>query len=201
MSIPDPLEKGSFNLLEWFEENEDAMQPPIGNEIIWEQSEGVQHLAMAIRGPNRRRAFHTGPCDELFYQLEGMAHVEILRNPDDQWERELITLNAGDTFLLPAGVPHNPRRTPGSSGIVIELFRDDDEIDVVEYYCPECNELVHHEEIHEDFGRNIQRVAKEFQANEDARTCGDCGHVMIEEADIWTMDAADAWEETWGNRR
>lgn len=201
MSIENSLEKGSFNLLEWIDENKDRMQPPIGNEIIWEQAEGIQHLAMAIRGPNRRRAFHTGPCDELFYQLEGTAHVEILRNPADQWERELVTLNAGDTFLLPTGVPHNPRRTPGSVGIVIELFREDDEVDVVEYYCPECNERVHREEIHEDFGRNIQRVAEEFQADTEARTCGSCGHVMAERADPWTEEAADEWEATWGNRR
>lgn len=201
MSIDDPLEKGSFNLLEWIEENEDRMQPPIGNELIWERSRGVQHLAMAIRGPNRRRAFHTGPSDELFYQLEGTAHVEILPNADDQAERELVTLEAGDTFLLPAGVPHNPRRTPGSIGIVIELFRDDDEVDLVAYYCPECNEEVHRETIHEDFGRNIQRVAKAFQDDEDARTCGSCGHTMEPEADLWTLESADEWEERWGNRR
>ena len=201
MSIDDPLEKGSFNLLEWIEENKERMQPPIGNELIWEQSRGVQHLAMAIRGPNRRRAFHTGPCDELFYQLEGTAHVEILRNPADQAERELITLEAGDTFLLPTGIPHNPRRTPGSVGIVIELFRDDDEVDLVAYYCPECNAEVHRETIHEDFGRNIQRVAKAFQDDEEARTCGNCGHTMKPEAEPWTMEAADEWEERWGNRR
>lgn len=201
MTIEDSLEKGSFNLLEWIEENKERMQPPIGNEIIWEQGEGIEHLAMAIRGPNRRRAFHTGACDELFYQLEGTAHVEILRDPEDQRTRELITLNAGDTFLLPTGVPHNPRRTPGSVGVVIELFREDEEIDIVEYYCPECNELVHSEEIYEDFGRNIQRVAKEFQADEAARTCESCGHVLKEQADPWTMEGADGWEDRWGNRR
>ena len=201
MSIEDPLEKGSFNLLEWIEENRERMQPPIGNEIIWERSPGVNHLAMAIRGPNRRRAFHTGPRDELFYQLEGTAHVEILRTPDDQAERELITLEAGDTFLRPAGVPHNPRRTPGSIGIVIELFRDEDEIDEVAYYCPECNAEVHREVIHEDFGRNIQRVAQEFEQDEAARTCGNCGHVMQERADVWTLESADEWEARWGNRR
>jgi 3-hydroxyanthranilate 3,4-dioxygenase len=200
MPIADPLEKGSFDLLGWIEENKDRMEPPIGNEIIWEQSEGIQHLAMAIRGPNRRRAFHTGPCDELFYQLEGTAHVELIR--EGGTDRELITLTAGDTFLLPEGVPHNPQRTPGSTGIVIELFREDDEVDVVEYYCPECNDLVHSETIHEDFGRNIQRVAREFQADEHARTC-DCGHVMAAEPALWTEEAADDWAERWGeaNRR
>lgn len=203
MAIKDPLEAGSFNLMEWIEENKELMQPPIGNTIIWEQSDGINHLAMAIRGPNRRRAFHTGPCDELFYQLEGTAHVEILRDPDDQARRELITLNAGDTFLLPTAVPHNPRRTPGSVGIVIELFREDDEIDEVAYYCPECNEQVHQEVIHEDFGRNIQRVATQFQQDEEARTCPACGHVMGPEAPPWTLEMADEWEERWGsdNRR
>jgi 3-hydroxyanthranilate 3,4-dioxygenase len=201
MTVSDALEKGSFNLLEWIKEHEDEMQPPVGNKIIWEREEGIEHLAMAIRGPNRRRAFHTAPCDELFYQLEGTAHIEILRDPDDQRERELITLNPGDTFLLPAGVPHNPQRTPDSSGIVIELFRDDDEIDIVEYYCPECNALVYRDEIYEDFGRNIRRVAEEFQADEEARTCGECGNVMAETADVWTDESAKEWEKQWGNLR
>lgn len=199
MVIKDALEAGSFNLLDWVEENKELMQPPIGNTIIWDQAEGINHLAMAIRGPNRRRAFHTGPCDELFYQLEGTAHVEILRDPEDQARRELITLEAGDTFLLPTGVPHNPRRTPDSVGIVIELFREDDEIDEVAYYCPECNAQVHHEVIHEDFGRNIQRVAQMFEQDEDARTCPECGHVMQQRADLWTLDSVEGWTERWGS--
>ncbi|MDZ7702102.1 MAG: 3-hydroxyanthranilate 3,4-dioxygenase [Halobacteriales archaeon] len=201
MTIQDPLEMGSFGLLDWIEDHKEEMQPPIGNTIIWEQTEGVDFLAMAIRGPNRRRAFHTGPSPELFYQLEGTAHVEILRDPEDQARRELITLEAGDTFMLPTGVPHNPRRTPGSVGIVIELFRDEEEVDVVAYYCPECNGEVHRELIHEDFGRNIQRVATAFQDDEEARTCPDCGHVMAPQADPWTLEAADEWEARWGNRR
>lgn len=102
----------------------------------------------------------------------------------------MITLEAGDTFLLPQGVPHNPRRTPGSVGIVIELFRKADEVDEVAYYCPECNAEVHREVISEDFGRDIQRVAQAFQRDEDARTCPECDHVMKPEADLWTLESA-----------
>lgn len=76
------------------------MEPPIEDELIWERSPAFDHLATAIRGPNRRRTCHAGPSDELFYQPEGIANVEILRNPTDQAERELITLVVGDTFLL-----------------------------------------------------------------------------------------------------
>jgi 3-hydroxyanthranilate 3,4-dioxygenase len=201
MSIQDPLEAGAFDLMDWIEANKARMEPPIGNEMIWEAADGVDFLAMAIRGPNRRRAFHTAPCSELFFQLEGTAHLELLRNPDDQAERELMTLNAGDTFMLPTGIPHNPRRTPESIGIVIELFRGDDEIDVVAFYCPECNAEVHQEAIHEDFGRNIQRMAEAFQEDEAARTCDACGHVMAPQADPWTLEAADEWADRWGNRR
>lgn len=167
------------------------MEPPIGDELIWRRSPAVDHLAMAIHGPNRRRAFHAGPSDELFYQLEGTANVEILRNPADQAERELIKLVVGDTFLLRQGVPHNPCRTPRSVGIVIELFREEGEVDAVAYYCPECNAKVHRELIHEDFGRNNQRVAKAFQDDEEARSCPDCGYVMKQEADVWTLESAD----------
>lgn len=88
-------------------------------------------------------------------------------------------------------MPHNPRRTPGSVGIVIELFREEGEVDAVAYYSPECNAEVHRELIHEDFGRNTQRFAKAFQDDEEARTCPDCSYVMKQEADVWTLESAD----------
>ena len=44
----------AFNLWQWIEEHRQAFEPPVGNKVIWEDS---QFTAMIIRGPNARRDF------------------------------------------------------------------------------------------------------------------------------------------------
>jgi 3-hydroxyanthranilate 3,4-dioxygenase len=58
----------AFNLWQWVEEHRQAFEPPVGNKVMWEDS---QFTAMIIRGPNARRDFHVDPSDELFYMLKG----------------------------------------------------------------------------------------------------------------------------------
>ena len=60
----NPLE--AFGLWKWIEENGAAFEPPVGNKVIWEDS---QFTAMVIRGPNARRDFHIDPSDEIFFSL------------------------------------------------------------------------------------------------------------------------------------
>ena len=43
------------DLWKWIEENRGAFEPPVGNKVIWKNS---QFTAMIIRGPNARRDFH-----------------------------------------------------------------------------------------------------------------------------------------------
>ena len=42
----------AFNLWGWIEENRATFEPPVGNKVIWEDS---QFIAMVVRGPNARR--------------------------------------------------------------------------------------------------------------------------------------------------
>ena len=65
----------SKNLWQWIEENRAAFEPPVGNKVVWEDS---QYTAMVVRGPNARRDFHIDPSDEIFYQLKGDIVVEHL---------------------------------------------------------------------------------------------------------------------------
>ena len=55
-----------FGLWTWIEANRAAFEPPVGNKVIWEDS---QFTAMVIRGPNARRDFHIDPSDEIFFML------------------------------------------------------------------------------------------------------------------------------------
>ena len=64
----------SADLWRWIEENRASFEPPVGNKVIWEDS---QFTAMVIRGPNRRRDFHDDPSDEIFYMLRGAMTLEV----------------------------------------------------------------------------------------------------------------------------
>src|ERR671937_527386 len=100
-----------FNLKHWIDENRDDWGQ---RRVIWQNSD---FIAFVTRGPNRRKDFHVNPGDEIFYQLEGELKLYYLRK--DQ-THELAILQQGDVFLLPANVPHSPRRADGSWTFVIE---------------------------------------------------------------------------------
>src|SRR5256885_2866460 len=92
------------DIWEWIDENRDSFQPPVGNKVLWEDS---QFTAMIIHGPNARRDFHIDPSDEIFYQLRGDMIVEFL---DEDQRRQRSVIREGEMFLLPAFVPHSPHR-------------------------------------------------------------------------------------------
>jgi 3-hydroxyanthranilate 3,4-dioxygenase len=101
-----------FNLRQWIDENR-------GNwgqrRAIWQDSD---FIAFVTRGPNRRKDYHINPGDEIFYQRGG-TQAPL---PGERWQGELALLKAGDLFLLPANVPHSPRRADGSWTFVIEGY-------------------------------------------------------------------------------
>ena len=93
----------SFNLWQWVADNRHAFEPPVGNKVIWEDS---QFTAMIIRGPNGRRDFHVDPSDEIFYMLKGDMVLEYM---DDGRRREQV-IREGELLLVPAFTPHSPHR-------------------------------------------------------------------------------------------
>ena len=99
----------AFNLWRWIDENRASFEPPVGNKVIWEDS---QFTAMIVRGPNGRRDFHVDPSDEIFYMLRGAMRLEFMVDGrrNDQIIRE------GELCLLPALVPHSPHRPADARG-------------------------------------------------------------------------------------
>jgi 3-hydroxyanthranilate 3,4-dioxygenase len=166
--------KRPFNLKGWIAENRDLLKPPVGNKNLY--AEAGDYIVMVVGGPNARKDYHWNETEELFYQIEGDIEVGI----QEDGKAVTIPIREGEMFLLPGRVPHQPRRGPGTVGLVIEVKRDDREMeDGLQWYCEKCNNLLHAyrfvlRNIETDF---IPRF-REFYGSEDLRTCKQCGHVM-----------------------
>ena len=106
----------TFGLWQWIEENRAAFEPPVGNKVIWEDS---QFTAMVIRGPNARRDFHIDPSDEIFFMLKGAMTLETL----EDGKRRSRAIREGEMCLVPALTPHSPHRPADTWGLVIEVKR------------------------------------------------------------------------------
>jgi 3-hydroxyanthranilate 3,4-dioxygenase len=76
-------------------------------------------------------------------------------------------------------VRHSPQRPQeGSVGIVVEPARQPDQKDGFEWYCFNCNALVHRIEVKvKDLVKDLPPLYEAFFADEKARTCKKCGTV------------------------
>jgi 3-hydroxyanthranilate 3,4-dioxygenase len=163
-----------FNLKAWIDENRDLLKPPVGNKNLY--TEAGDYIVMIVGGPNARKDYHYNETEELFYQVEGDIEVGI----QEDGKAVTIPIREGEMFLLPAGVPHQPRRGANTVGLVIEVKRADREMkDGLLWFCEKCNHKLHEtyfvlENIEKDF---IPRF-REFYGSEEMRTCTNCGHVM-----------------------
>jgi 3-hydroxyanthranilate 3,4-dioxygenase len=131
---------------------------------------------MAVAGPNARKDFHYNETEELFYQLEGS--ITIITQEDGQ--RNVLELHAGDMYLHPAKVPHSPSRSEGSIGLVIERKRaGQGYTDGLLWFCENCNHKLH--EVYfelNDIEKDFLPHFKSFYESLEARTCDKCGIVM-----------------------
>jgi 3-hydroxyanthranilate 3,4-dioxygenase len=163
-----------FNLHGWIADNRALLQPPVGNKNLY--TEAGDYIVMMVGGPNARKDYHYNETEELFYQLEGDIVVGI----QEDGKAVDVEIKQGEMFLLPAGVPHQPRRGANTVGLVIEVKRADREMkDGLLWFCEKCNTKLHEtyfvlENIEKDF---IPRF-REFYGSLDMRTCSNCGHVM-----------------------
>ena len=163
-----------FNLNQWIEDNRHLLKPPVGNKNMYVESE--DYIVMIVAGPNARKDYHYNETEELFYQLEGEINVRI----QEDGKAVDVPLKAGDMYLHPAKVPHNPSRSEGSIGLVIERKRTDPNMtDGLLWFCDNCNTKLHEtyfplDNIEKDF---LPRF-KEFYGSKDLRTCKNCGTEM-----------------------
>ena len=159
-----------FNLQQWINENR-------GNwgqrRVIWEDSD---FIAFVTRGPNRRKDFHINPGDEIFYQLEGELKLYYLAEGGKQ---ELAILKDGDLFLLPAKVPHSPRRQDGSWTFVIERKRQANEMDRFIWPCENCGNNLYETDVRfDDPGGAVAEATQAMKADPKLTTCSRCSAVL-----------------------
>jgi 3-hydroxyanthranilate 3,4-dioxygenase len=163
-------------LWQWIEEQRQAFEPPVGNKVIWEDS---QFTAMVVRGPNARRDFHVDPSDEIFFQLRGDIVVETI---EDGRRRDHV-VREGELLLVPALTPHSPHRPTDTWGLVIEIRRRPDQTESLRWYCERCDTLLHDVTMHvADIEGELRAAIEAFDASVERRTCRACGHLQPDRA-------------------
>jgi 3-hydroxyanthranilate 3,4-dioxygenase len=161
-----------INLQAWIEEHRGLLKPPVGNKMIWQDSE---FMVMAVGGPNQRKDFHVEEGEEFFFQVEGDITLRIIENG----KIRDIPIKQGEMFLLPPGIPHSPQRPANTVGLVIERRRAEEERDHLRWYCEQCGELLYDANFQlVDLGKQLKPIIEQFYADETLRTCKKCGHVM-----------------------
>lgn len=166
MPLPAP-----FDLRRFVDTHRDLLRPPVGNARVFDDGD---FIIMVVGGPNHRRDFHVDPGEELFYQLEGAITLVVI---DEGRPRE-VTIGEGEIFLLPAGVPHSPRRGPDTVGLVIERRRLAGEEDALQWYCEVCGALTHERRFAlKDITTELAAAIAEVQSDISLRTCPSCGEV------------------------
>ncbi|MGH7561262.1 MAG: 3-hydroxyanthranilate 3,4-dioxygenase [Gemmatimonadales bacterium] len=167
MSVMPPI-----NLKRWIDEHRDLLKPPVGNKMIWQDSE---FMVMVVGGPNQRKDFHVEDGEEFFFQIEGDITLRII---EDDRIRE-IPVREGELFLLPPGIPHSPQRPANTVGLVIERRRAEGERDHLRWFCEECGAVLYDADFQlVDLGKQLKPIIEQFYADESLRTCKRCGHVM-----------------------
>ncbi len=163
---------GPLNLHAWIDAHRDQLRPPVGNARLFEDG---SFIIMVVGGPNARADFHVDPHDELFFQVEGDMELVVM----EAGQRRRIRIRAGELFLLPGGVPHSPQRPAGTVGLVVERKRGPGEQDALQWFCSTCQARVHEARFElEDIVTQIREAIEVLEADEAARTCGECGAVL-----------------------
>lgn len=157
-----------LNFKSWIEENRSQLKPPVGNKLVWEDRE---FIIMVVGGPNSRTDFHINAGEEFFYQIEGDIVVRVIENgkPKD------VPIKEGEIFLLPANMPHSPRRPANTVGLVIERKRNDGELDGFLWLCDNCEEKLYEERFElTDIVKQFPPIFERFYNSENS-TCKKCG--------------------------
>ncbi|WP_020520950.1 3-hydroxyanthranilate 3,4-dioxygenase [Catelliglobosispora koreensis] len=162
-----------INFPQWLGENQHLLKPPVGNKQMFPT--GDDFIVMIVGGPNARTDYHVDPYEEYFYQIKGNMHVKVM-TPDGPQD---VHINEGSMWVLPRNTPHSPQRPEaGSVGLVVERVRAEGTLEKFQWYCPECNALVHEVELQvRSIVDDLPPLFQAFYDDENARTCANCGHL------------------------
>ena len=157
-----------INFKSWIEENRHLLKPPVGNKVVYEDSD---FIIMVVGGPNTRKDFHVNQTEEFFYQIEGDMVLKIREGS----EIKDLPIREGDIFLLPSRVPHSPQRFENTVGLVIEAKRTPDQKDGFLWYCDNCGTKVYDHFFHlTDIVKQLPPIFEGFYGNEENCTCKKC---------------------------
>jgi len=157
-----------INLMNWIEENRQAMKPPVGNKYLYD---GKDFFVMVVCGPNARNDFHVTRSEEYFYQFQGDIVVRI--HEEDKIKD--VRVREGETYFIPGNVPHSPTRPPDTIGVVVERRRPPGETEHLQFYCDHCSSLVHDLEFDcKDIVKHFQEAMETFWADSQLSTCKTC---------------------------
>ena len=164
--------KGPINLKRWIDDNRHLLKPPVGNQVVWTDTD---FMVMVIGGPNHRNDFHINPTEEFFYQLEGDMYVKVI---EEDGTRRDIPIAEGEIVIIPPWMPHRPTRKANTVGLVLEYTRPEGENDHFVWYCSGCGELLHDVEFYlTNLATEIKPRFEEFYGSQELRTCKNCGTV------------------------
>lgn len=166
MSIPPVIDFAG-----WVQENEHLLKPPVNNKQLYPTM--GDFIVQVVGGPNQRTDYHVDPYEEWFFQVRGNMHVDLVVDG----RHETVEIREGQTWLLPRNVPHSPQRPEtGSVGIVIERIREEGTLEKFQWYCGNCDALVHETELQvRSLVDDMPPVFAAFYSDEAARTCPACG--------------------------
>ncbi len=160
-----------INFERWVAEHEQQLRPPVNNKQMFEVMSDF--IVQVVGGPNQRTDFHVDPYEEWFYQVRGDMYVNLMTADGPQ----TVHIREGDMWLLPGNVAHSPQRPhAGSIGLVLERVREEGTLEKFQWYCLNCNGLVHQVELQvRDIVADLPPVFEQFYADEQARVCAHCG--------------------------
>ncbi len=163
-----------FSLQQWIADNRDDLRRPVANKQIWLDDDMI---VMIIGGGNERTDFHDDPFPEFFHQLKGSMVLRIMDNEGSP-PRD-VPINEGEVFFLAPNVRHSPqRKDPDGIGLVVEVGRTEGQLDGFEWFCLNCNSLVHRVEVQvKSIVDDLPPLFEAFYADVGARTCPKCGEV------------------------
>jgi 3-hydroxyanthranilate 3,4-dioxygenase len=163
------------DLKQWIAEHRHELKPPVGNKQVWRDDRGT--IVMVVAGPNARKDYHVNCTEEFFYQIQGDITLGII-DPQTRKPRDII-IREGEIYLLPANVPHNPKRPAGTIGLVIEQPRPQGAKDKLQWYSDDTHELVYEAQfLLENIETDLKRIMQEFWSNPALRTCKSTGSVI-----------------------
>ena len=162
-----------FNFKKWIDEHRHLLKPPVGNQQVYKGND--EFIVMVVGGPNARKDYHYNDGEEFYFQLEGDIVLKII----EDGKQVSIPIREGEIFLLPPRVPHSPQRPANTVGLVIERYRETEELDGFLWYCEQCDHKLHEEyALVTDIVKQLPPIMNRFYDSPELRTCKNCGAVM-----------------------